>query len=298
MIPDPSRFSKRSKLLTALVVIVALISAAVIYFYSNLKQSTFFTKDDVNKDSLAEVIQNKIAPKKKDKTIYLTFDDGPCTGSSTVMNILKQEQIQGSFFIVGLHVCKSSSQRIIYNEMKASKQFEIYNHSYSHALRNRFKYFYSQPNVVIHDFEQCADSTPFTTKIIRLPGRNTWRMETVNFTDIRASRPAADSLYKHGFLPMGWDLEWRFTNHSKLVQSEETMLNEIDTCFARNNTRIGNHLILLTHDRTFETPEDSARLHKFIKDLKRRDMYNFEVVSKYPILSKDTIGIPRTHVLN
>lgn len=298
MNPEPRRFSKRSKLITALVVIFALISSAVIYFYPGLKQSTFFEKTGVNKDSLTIVSQNKIIPKRKDKTIYLTFDDGPCTGSRTVMNILKQEQIQGSFFIVGMHVCKSSSQRVIYNEMKASSQFEIFNHSYSHALRNKFKYFYGQPNVVIHDFEQCADSVPFATNITRLPGRNTWRMETVNFTDLKASKPAADSLYKHGFLAMGWDLEWSFTNHSHLVQSEEAMLREIDTCFARNNTRIGNHLVLLTHDRTFERPEDSASLHKFIKDLKSRDMYNFEVVSKYPILSKDTIGIPKTHVKN
>ncbi len=298
MNPQPSRFSKRSKPIAAIVIILALIFSALIYFSADLKQLSFFEKIDKKRDSLTTVLQNKIVPSKKDKTIYLTFDDGPCTGSRTVMNILKQEQIQGSFFIVGMHVCKSNSQRIIYNEMKASSQFEIYNHSYSHALRNRFKYFYSQPNVVIHDFEQCADSVPFASKITRLPGRNTWRMETVNFTDIKASKSAADSLYKHGFLAMGWDLEWAFTNHSHLVQSEEAMLREIDTCFARNNTRIGNHLVLLTHDRTFERPEDSASLHKFIKDLKRRDMYNFEVVSKYPILSKDTIGILKTHVIN
>ncbi len=295
---EQRRFSKRSKLITALVVFFSLISAAVVYFYPRLKQASIFDKTNNREDSLPAIPANKIIPKKKDKTIYLTFDDGPCTGSRTVMNILKQEQIQGSFFIVGLHVCKSSSQKIIYNEMKKNNQFEIYNHSYSHALRNRFKYFYSQPKTVIHDFEQCEDSVPFSTKIIRLPGRNTWRMETVNFTDIRASKPAADSLFKHGFLPMGWDLEWHFTNHSQLVQSEETMLKEIDTCFARNNTRIGNHLILLTHDRTFERPEDSAKLHKFIKDLKSRNIYNFEVVSKYPLLPKDTIGIPKTHVIN
>jgi len=36
-----------------------------------------------------------------DKTVYLTFDDGPSEWTETILNILKKENIKGTFFICG-----------------------------------------------------------------------------------------------------------------------------------------------------------------------------------------------------
>jgi peptidoglycan-N-acetylglucosamine deacetylase len=290
---EPSKRSTSSKLIVYSIFALIITSFSAYYFFSHKKKSTLFNWDITKNNTPTE---NKIVETRKKKTIYLTFDDGPCSGTTIVKNILKAEKIQGSFFLIGLHIFNSKSQRLIYDDIKADPQFELVNHSYTHALKNRFNTFYNQPNIVIADFKKCDDSVHFSNKIVRLPGRNVWRLETVKFSDNRATNKAADSLYNNGFLPMGWDTEWRYNRSGRLIQTEPEMLNEVDSLFARNGTMIGNHLMILTHDRTFETAEDSAKLHQFIKDLKSRDEYNFEVVSKYPLTMKDTIGIPKTIV--
>src|SRR5690242_9323024 len=58
-----------------------------------------------NKPDKQETVQVTTAPvKKKKKKIYLTFDDGPNKGTRNVLDIVKDEQIPVTFFIVGEHV--------------------------------------------------------------------------------------------------------------------------------------------------------------------------------------------------
>src|SRR5207248_505991 len=51
-----------------------------------------------------------VAHKKKKKTIYLTFDDGPNKGTRKMMHIVEEEQVQVSLFIIGEHVYDSRYQ--------------------------------------------------------------------------------------------------------------------------------------------------------------------------------------------
>jgi peptidoglycan-N-acetylglucosamine deacetylase len=293
MDPEPSKPYKRSNLFVLTILPLIVLSIVAFYFSKGFKEFKLLDIPTITNSSVPE--KEQVVLKKK-KTIYLTFDDGPCSGTNIVMNILKAEQIRGSFFIIGLHTFNSTSQHAIYNTLKSDNQFELVNHSYTHANKNRFNSFYAQPKVVVTDFTRFQDSIQFSTKVVRLPGRNVWRLETVKFSDNRATNRAADSLYENGFRPMGWDAEWRYNRSSRLIQTEPEMLQQVDSLFARNGTMIGNHLVILTHERTFETAEDSTKLHQFIKDLKSRNEYNFEVVSKYPLTAKDTIGIPKTIV--
>ena len=243
------------------------------------------------RDSLIKVPVVKNVVKKKRKTIYLTFDDGPDKGTKTVMDILKEEQIPATLFIIGQHVYGSRLQQQIYDSIKGCNYFEIANHSYSHAFRNRFNTFYSEPDSAVHDFERCEDSMHFTSNIIRTPGRNIWRTQNITSTDMKASEVTADSLYSKGFTAVGWDVEWHYNNDQKLIQTDSEMVNIIDSAFAHNKTKTYGHLVLLAHDRTFKTGDDSVRLRKFITALKQKDEYDFEVVSRYPGLTKDTITV-------
>lgn len=222
------------------------------------------------------------APIKKKKTIYLTFDDGPNKGTQKVMDILAMENTPATLFLVGQHVYGSKEQQRIYQEIKRSQLFEIANHSYTHAFENRYKKFYDQPDSVVSDFMRCADSLQFKSSIVRTPGRNIWRMNAINSTDISSTSAAADSLYSKGFRAIGWDLEWHFTADQRLVQSDSLMMNQIDALFAKNRTKTANNLVILAHDKTFLHPEDSSALHRLIISLKKRNEYNFETVSTYP----------------
>ena len=244
----------------------------------------------VKNDSVVVEPVKKLPVKKKRKTIYLTFDDGPDKGTKTVIDILKDEQIPATLFIIGEHVYGSKLQQQIYDSIKLCNYFEIANHSYTHALENKFNKFYNQPNLTVQDFERCSDSMHFTSNIIRTPGRNIWRTQNINSTDMQASAAAGDSLYSKGFTAVGWDVEWHYNNQQKLVQTDTEMVTIIDSLFAHNKTKTAGHLVLLAHDRTFKTTDDSIQLRKFVAALKLKDEYDFEVVSKYPGLIKDTVS--------
>jgi len=227
-------------------------------------------------------------PQKKKKTIYLTFDDGPNKGTKKMMHIVEEEQVPVTLFIVGQHVYGSREQTVTFDSLIACKYFEIANHSYTHAFQNKFAKFYTLPDSAVKDFIRCADSLHLTANIIRTPGRNIWRTATVTSTDINKSKPAADSLYNHGFTEVGWDLEWHYDDTLKLKNSSDEMLMQVDSMFAHNKTKIPNHLVLLAHDQVYEDAADSGELHQFIIKLKQKEAYNFETVSKYPGLKTKT----------
>ncbi len=266
------------------------ISFTTIYFYKTGKQLNFHPSAVVKKDTVVKATALKTPVKKKKKTIYLTFDDGPDKGTKVVYNILKQEEIPATMFLIGEHVYDSRMQQNMFDTLKACNYFELANHSYSHAFRNRFNIFYSLPDSVIKDFTRSADSLHFTTSIVRTPGRNIWRTASINSTDINGSVSAANSLYTKGFTAVGWDVEWHFNDAQKLVQTDSQMIDIIDSAFAKNQTKTINHLVLLAHDRTFKTTDDSASLHNFIQHLKKKEEYEFAVISSYPGLIKDTLN--------
>jgi peptidoglycan-N-acetylglucosamine deacetylase len=280
MAADPEGYFNSSMLFKASILTITFTS---FYFYKSGKQMTFLRNPFVKNDTVIIVKpEKKQVVKKKRKTIYLTFDDGPCKGSKTVQSIMQQEQVPSTFFIIGEHVYGSRNQLAIYDSLKACSLVELANHSYSHAFDNKFSAFYKLPDSATKDFARCADSLDFTSNIIRTPGRNIWRTQTISSTDLKASSVAADSFYNKGFKALGWDIEWHFDDTQKLVQTDTDMLSIVDSAFARNETKTVNHLVILSHDRTFQHADDSAKLHRFVIELKKRDEYDFEVVSKYP----------------
>lgn len=283
MDPDSGGSFYNSAIFKSSVLTVALSS---IYFYETDKHFFLFKPAAVKKDSAVTFVKKENKPVKKKKTIYLTFDDGPNKGTRAVMHIIKQENIPVTLFVIGEHVYGSRYQSAIYDSVSQSDLFEIANHSYTHAFENRFEKFYAVPDSAVRDFKRCADSLNLTSNIIRTPGRNIWRTDSLSCTDLKNSTAAADSLQSKGFKAMGWDLEWHFNSEQRLVQTYEEMANEVDSAFAHNKTKTANQLVLLAHDQVYANPEDSASLQQFINQLKSKDEYEFETVSKYPGVSK------------
>lgn len=274
-----------------------------------LSCSTFQTQEEkiqqplpVEKNSKAgaktetPVAKKQAKPVKKKKKIYLTFDDGPNKGTPTVLNIIQQEQVPVSFFVVGSHAVGSKEQENTFTLLKASPNAELCNHSYSHA-NNRYEKFYSNADSVVADFKKAQQILQLQNNISRCPGRNAWRMDSISVTDIKKSKAAIDSLYKNGFSVIGWDVEWNFDHKTmKPVQSPEKMVAEIDSAFSKNKMRHTDNIVLLAHDQVYRKADDSAALHRFIKLLKTRDDYELDVVSNYPgaqnnNLLQDSIGI-------
>jgi peptidoglycan/xylan/chitin deacetylase (PgdA/CDA1 family) len=232
--------------------------------------------------------------KKKKKKLYLTFDDGPNRGTKNVLHIMQDEKVPVTFFIVGEHVFASSSQGRMWDSLQMAREIELCNHSYSHA-HNHYEKFYQEPDSVVHDFERSQDSLHFTNSIVRTPGRNIWRTDSIQFTDIKKSAAAADSLQKAGFIVMGWDLEWQFDHKTMSVMTTaEKMSDEIDSVFRKGNTKHPDHLVLLAHDQVYAKSADSFQLRQLIKLIKEKDEYELSLASAYPgamIQIKDSIAV-------
>lgn len=232
-----------------------------------------------------EVVQQKPPPppKVKKKKIYLTFDDGPNKGTRKVLGIVQQEQVPVTFFLIGEHVFASTSQRATWDSLRVAESIELCNHSHTHAWNNRYSKFYEQPDSVVQDFKRCHDSLDLANTISRTPGRNIWRVDTLQYTDLKQSAAAADSLQQAGFTIIGWDLEWHYDHKNfTLKNKSDELLSQIDSLFAGNKTKTPEHLVLLAHDQVYDDPNDSAELHNLIRKLKAREGYELLVMSRYP----------------
>jgi peptidoglycan-N-acetylglucosamine deacetylase len=230
------------------------------------------------------------AVKKQKKKIYLTFDDGPNKGTQNVLRIVEQEQIPVSFFIVGEHVYGSAAQQATWDSLQSAPNIELCNHSYSHAWHNKFAVFYQYPDSVVKDFQRTADSLRLNNTIVRTPGRNIWRVDTIVYTDLKKSHAAADSLKEAGFTVMGWDLEWHYdAAQLKLANGADQLLAQVDSVFTKGKTRTPDNLVLLAHDQVYQDAADSLQLHQLIRKLKQRGEYEFAFVSHYPALKKDSL---------
>jgi peptidoglycan/xylan/chitin deacetylase (PgdA/CDA1 family) len=229
---------------------------------------------------------DKPKPRKKKKKLYVTFDDGPNRGTRNVMHIVQDEGVPVSFFIVGEHVFASPTQAHLWDSLKMMQQVDLCNHSYGHA-HNRYSAYYQEPDSVVRDFQKTQDSLQLTNNIGRTPGRNIWRIDTLQFTDLKKSAAAADSLQKAGFVLMGWDLEWHFDPKTMSVTTPaETIVAEIDSVFKHRHTKRPDNLVLLAHDQVYQKSEDSFQLRQFFQLLKKRDDYEFTLVSHYPGVDK------------
>ncbi|MET0394757.1 MAG: polysaccharide deacetylase family protein, partial [Chitinophagaceae bacterium] len=236
----------------------------------------------VVRDSIKTADPKPPVAAKKKKRIYLTFDDGPNKGTQNVLDIVQQEQIPATFFIVGEHVFASLAQARTWDSLLQAKNIELCNHSYTHA-HNRYDRFYQQPDTVVRDMERTRERLLPDNNIVRAPGRNSWRIDSLHFTDIKKSKAAMDSLQLAGFVVVGWDLEWHYDPKTMTVRnSADEMLRLVDSMFYKGRTKLPDHLILLAHDQVYGKAPDSLQLRQFVQKLKQKDEYELSLVSYYP----------------
>jgi peptidoglycan/xylan/chitin deacetylase (PgdA/CDA1 family) len=217
------------------------------------------------------------------RTIYLTFDDGPNNATQNVINIIKQEQVPATFFIVGLHVRVMNASRKVMPQLRKMPNVVICNHSYTHAFEGHYETFYREIGKCVNDFERCRDSVHFNNNITRTPGNNIWRTPKFNQTTYPRYKPVMDSIHNAGFTLFGWDVEWRFKGLA-LRQTEPQMKKEIDAMFTNHDNRMPNHCVLLMHDIIFMDSKDSTSLVQLLRDIKADPRYRFDLATNHPYI--------------
>ena len=220
---------------------------------------------------------------RRDKVLYLTFDDGPLRGTENVLKILQEEGVDATMFCVGRHVLKR--KEIFQREMQM-QNLQLVNHTYSHA-NGHYRRFYSNLYSVMSDIEH-AQLIIGGTKFLRLAGRNVWRLPEVRRNDYglpraqwRAEVKDYNTLARNGFYIVGWDVEWGFNHKTGMPTcSAKTLANRIERARRRGKLAKRGRAVLLTHDFMFRTKDSSRELRKFIRIMKNRG-WKFKKIKHY-----------------
>ena len=132
-------------------------------------------KEEIPKVDLTEIgMQNiKNIYKSEEKVAYLTFDDGPSkTVTPLILDLLKEEKIKATFFVLGSRV-------ELYPEL-VKREYEeghyIANHGYSHVYQD----IYSSTQAVLDEYYQTENSIrealgieDYRCFLFRFPGGST-----------------------------------------------------------------------------------------------------------------------------
>jgi peptidoglycan/xylan/chitin deacetylase (PgdA/CDA1 family) len=107
-----------------------------------------------------------VTDKAEQKTVYLTFDDGPSPRTGEILDVLKAHDVQATFFVNG------KSNRYISAALKRSAEegHEVGMHSYTH----RYKTLYASMENLLDDFYRnymyIKSETGKEPNILRFPG--------------------------------------------------------------------------------------------------------------------------------
>lgn len=142
--------------------------------YENIDENILKVKDTLFDNIKA--LEDKIQAGQSDKKIaYFTFDDGPYYSTYKVLDILKQNNVKATFFLIGQgkDKCYDNKSANCYDVIKSIAEggHTLANHTYSHAI---FKGLYSSTNNFISNIEKQEELlkkyTNDTINITRFPG--------------------------------------------------------------------------------------------------------------------------------
>ena len=191
-----------------------------------------------------------VMPSSTDKLVALTFDDGPWAGQTEkVLDILKSENVPGTFFMLGAQV-----KRYPALAARVAAQGEmIGNHTYDHALLTKLKPAAIQRDIVA-GANTIRSATGTTTVWIRPP------YGAVNKAVWAAARSAKENVVL-------WDvdaLDWTRPGVAKIVSNI--------------TSHVGRASIVLMHDGGGDRSQTIAALPVVIAWLKTND-YSFVTVA-------------------
>ena len=215
----------------------------------------------------------------KGRHIYLTFDDGPLSGTMEILDIARRMQIPVSMMMIGTQVAADKEAEALFKTAMSDPFTFVGNHSFSHASGKYAKY-YSDPAGVLADVDRNQEFLKLCKKVVRLPGRNIWWVCHRLKYDVLSGVSAAKFLADNGYTLIGWDIEWeRNPKTGEPVQSVEEMVRDIEDAF--KYSFIPGHVVVLAHDDMFRRLSEDSGLLVLLQALKKKS-YIFDTLDNYP----------------
>ncbi len=134
--------------------------------------------------------------KIEEKTVYLTFDDGPSDNTRRILNILQREGVKATFFVIG---AVSKDHLAIMRDI-VNQGHSIAMHTYTHE----YSQIYASVEAFLEDqyriYKLIKETTGVAPSIFRFPGGS------INNHNMRIYREIMAEMLRRGFVPYDWNV--------------------------------------------------------------------------------------------
>src|SRR5690554_3185659 len=147
--------------------LVISIFINILFFSTTIKEDNYIEQiiDDKDEDD-TQIEEEK---EQNEKVVYLTFDDGPSINTLKIMDILRNYDIKGTFFVVGYNINK-------YTENIIKKLYKENHYIGLHTMSHNYYYLYEHAeahknfvNEIVEEQKLIYNITGFTSELIRVP---------------------------------------------------------------------------------------------------------------------------------
>ncbi|MBK5240702.1 MAG: polysaccharide deacetylase [Clostridium sp.] len=191
------------------------------------------------------------------KVIYLTFDDGPSILTDKVLDILKENDVKATFFIIGNQI--NGFEEVIKRTHNDGHSIGL--HTYTH----KFKRIYSSRDMFIKEMLDCRNEiyrlTGISPNIIRFPGGSSKRL----------TNSYLNTLHSYNFKIYDWNMVT-----SDGINSN-TSPNRIYRDATEGNEKLSPIILLLHCD--YMHKNSCKALPNIIKYYKEKG-YEFKIISE------------------
>lgn len=203
------------------------------------------------------------------KIAYLTFDDGPTANTLKILNILKENNVKATFFVIG----NASKKAFTLSTLKRIKNegHAIGVHSYSHNYRQ----IYQNEKTYFDDFNKISglinEAVGEKPTIFRFPGGSN---NTVShkYGGKNIMHELVQKTAKMGYRHIDWNVTSGDAEAGRKPSAKELTSNVLAR--AKNQ----KHPVILMHDAADKSSTVEA-LPQIIKGLKQQG-FKFEVLSQ------------------
>ena len=221
-----------------------------------------FTEIEKEKPSRLER-ENIVISRPSEKTIYLTFDDGPSYLTNQILDILAEKQVPATFFVIGPNIDK-------YQDVV--KRAYIDGHTIGiHSDTHVYSYIYSSLDNYLNDLNLIRHKVHNITKdysrIVRLPGGASNTISKKYKTGIVSE--ITNWLHKHDYYYFDWNID---SQDASGRASKELIYNSVI-----NNLKLGDNIILMHDSSTKQTTVEALPL---IIDYAKANGYTFARITK------------------
>lgn len=191
------------------------------------------------------------------KTCYLTFDDGPNENTEAILEVLKENDVRATFFVVSSKYLNLTKQM---QEQGCLVGMHTYSHDYEKCYKTYYSYYYGLEKLS----EKIKSYTGISPNVIRFPG-GTGNTVSDSLLMKRVVNGATDLGYRA--------FDWTATagDTSPTRASAKLSISKVkETCTEDVE-------IILMHDKKFNA-EALKTIIPYLKD----SGYVFETLDKYP----------------